>query len=151
MGSIGPDDTVAPASTPTSGPVAETQAALDALKAGGRGPVSQPAPAPAAPDVPVDDYPLDDEPFDDGAPFPDPGPGGAPARNPQTQTAPAPAPAQAPAQAQAPAPAQAPAAPAQQAAPQVRRPPVPGRYGEAVVREILGAQFIEETSLSEGI
>jgi DNA polymerase-3 subunit gamma/tau len=27
------------------------------------------------------------------------------------------------------------------------RPPVPGRYGEAVVREILGAQFIEETAL----
>ncbi|WP_420365043.1 DNA polymerase III subunit gamma and tau [Curtobacterium sp. L3-7] len=160
MGSIGPDDTVAPASTPTSGPVAETQAALDALKAGGRGPVAQPAPAaapaPAAPDVPVDDYPLDDEPFDDGAPFPDPGPGGAPARSAQTRTAPAPTQAQAPAQAPAPAPAQAPAAPApaapaQQAAPQVRRPPVPGRYGEAVVREILGAQFIEETSLSEGI
>ncbi|WP_413601507.1 DNA polymerase III subunit gamma and tau [Curtobacterium sp. Curtsp57] len=156
MGSIGPDDTVAPASTPTSGPVAETQAALDALKAGGRGPVAQPAPAaapaPAAPDVPVDDYPLDDEPFDDGAPFPDPGPGGAPARSAQTRTAPASAPtqAQAPAPAQAPA-APAPAAPAQQAAPQVRRPPVPGRYGEAVVREILGAQFIEETSLSEGI
>jgi len=149
MGSIGPDDTVAPASTPTSGPVAETQAALDALKAGGRGPVAQPAPAPAAPDVPVDDYPLDDEPFDDGAPFPDPGPGGAPARHTQTRTQTAPAPA--PTQAQAPAPAQAPAAPAQQAAPQVRRPPVPGRYGEAVVREILGAQFIEETSLSEGI
>ena len=148
MGSIGPDDTVAPASTPTSGPVAETQAALDALKAGGRGPVSQPAPAPAAPDVPVDDYPLDDEPFDDGAPFPDPGPGGAPARNTQTAPAPAPTQAQAPAPAQAPA---VPAAPAQQAAPQVRRPPVPGRYGEAVVREILGAQFIEETSLSEGI
>lgn len=149
MGSIGPDDTVAPASTPTSGPVAETQAALDALKAGGRGPVAQPAPA--APDVPVDDYPLDDEPFDDGAPFPDPGPGGARPRS--TQAAPA---APTPAQAQpsaAPA-AQAPAAPAAsapQAAPQVRRPPVPGRYGEAVVREILGAQFIEETSLSEGI
>ncbi|MEN0104304.1 MAG: DNA polymerase III subunit gamma and tau, partial [Curtobacterium sp.] len=154
MGSIGPDDTVAPASTPTSGPVAETQAALDALKAGGRGPVAQPAPAAApaaaAPDVPVDDYPLDDEPFDDGAPFPDPGPGGAPARSTQTAPAPAPTQAQAPAPAQAPV-APAPAAPAQQAAPQVRRPPVPGRYGEAVVREILGAQFIEETSLSEGI
>lgn len=27
---------------------------------------------------------------------------------------------------------------------------MPGRYGEAVVREILGAQFIEETSLTEG-
>ncbi|MFZ7087061.1 DNA polymerase III subunit gamma and tau [Curtobacterium sp. RRHDQ10] len=41
-------------------------------------------------------------------------------------------------------PAQQPSTPAA-----VRRTPVPGRYGEAVVREILGAQFIEETALDD--
>ncbi|PZE85053.1 DNA polymerase III subunit gamma and tau [Curtobacterium sp. MCBD17_032] len=113
--------------------------------------------------VPVDDYPLDDEPFDDGAPFPDPGPGGGrPARPVPHQTAPG-------QQSAPPRPAQPSGGPQLQGAPQqdapqarqqgqqagagapgVRRTAVPGRYGEAVVREILGAQFIEETSLTEG-
>ncbi|MBF4608763.1 DNA polymerase III subunit gamma and tau [Curtobacterium sp. VKM Ac-1393] len=103
--------------------------------------------APVVPGVPVDDYPLDDEPYDDGAPFPDPGAS-------RGQRTPPTAP---PAQATAP-PAQAQAAPRQQAAPQqsaprtappARRAPVAGRYGEAVVREILNAQFIEETALHQ--
>ncbi|WFR66681.1 hypothetical protein P9139_18390 [Curtobacterium flaccumfaciens] len=88
----------------------------------------------AAPDVPVDDYPLDDDPYGDGEPYPD-GPAGQPT------TPPAPTQQQAPSRA---------SAPPQQSAPQVRRTPVAGRYGEAVVREILNAQFIEETSLHEG-
>lgn len=133
----------APAPAPTAAP-----AASDAAGAG-----AGPAVPSGGPDVPVDDYPLDDEPYDDGAPFPDPGahaPSGAPAQRsaratpPQAPPTPA-GPAQAaPAQA---APAQQ--APARTAAPQVRRTPVAGRYGEAVVREILGAQFIEETALHE--
>jgi DNA polymerase-3 subunit gamma/tau len=102
-----------------------------------------PAVAPDAPDVPVDDYPLDDDPYGDGEPYADAPAGPA-----------APSPAAAPAQQ---APQQAPqqqtpqqqTAPRQQPAPQVRRTPVAGRYGEAVVREILNAQFIEETSLHE--
>ena len=106
---------------------------------------------PDVPDVPVDDYPLDDEPYDDGAPFPDPGTGtapSAPARPPASGTAPT---QDAPATGgrTQPAPAAAPAPQQRTAAPQVRRAAVAGRYGEAVVREILGAQFIEETALHE--
>ncbi|MFJ3035074.1 DNA polymerase III subunit gamma and tau [Curtobacterium pusillum] len=98
-----------------------------------------PPAAPDVPDVPVDDYPLDDDPYGEGEPYPDaPAAPGASASAPAAQ-APA-APRQAPQQRQA--------AP-QQSAPQVRRTPVAGRYGEAVVREILNAQFIEETSLHE--
>ncbi|MFJ4296577.1 DNA polymerase III subunit gamma and tau [Curtobacterium sp. NPDC089689] len=95
-------------------------------------------------DVPVDDYPLDDEPYDDGAPFPDPG-SGAPSGGPAQRAA---APAQPQAVPQQAAPQQV-ARTAAAPAPQVRRTAVAGRYGEAVVREILGAQFIEETSLHE--
>ena len=109
-------------------------------------PVSEPVPAsPVAvgatpandhdPDVPIDDYPLDDEPYDAG-----------PAPSSPARPAP-PAPFVA-------APATTPSAAARPATPQVpgrtKRPPVPGRYGEAVVREILGAQFIEETALDDG-
>ncbi|WP_420368262.1 DNA polymerase III subunit gamma and tau [Curtobacterium sp. L1-20] len=118
----------------------------------------EPAAAPAGPvsDVPVDDYPLDDDPYDDGAPYPDappaPAPGAAPGV-PASGTAPQQAaPQQAAPQHGAPQQAaQSPtsAAPQRQAPHQVRRTPVAGRYGEAVVREILNAQFIEETSLSE--
>ncbi|ROP60292.1 DNA polymerase III subunit gamma and tau [Curtobacterium sp. ZW137] len=152
MGSTAPGDTVAPAGAPaqtpvpTSGPVADVQAAIDALQAGKR-PAQVAPPARDEPPVPVDDYPLDDAPFDDGAPFPDPGPGGAPAPTQPAQQQPA-------QQQQQPAERQQQQQPARQQPPaqqqQVRRAPVPGRYGEAVVREILGAQFIEETSLSEG-
>ncbi|WP_439692096.1 DNA polymerase III subunit gamma and tau [Curtobacterium sp. SP.BCo] len=95
--------------------------------------------APAAPDVPVDDYPLDDDPYGDGEPYQDATPAAPPAPA-ATAAAPAPQPTQQAAPQQA--------AP-QQAAPQVRRTPVAGRYGEAVVREILNAQFIEETSLNQ--
>ncbi|QKS13777.1 DNA polymerase III subunit gamma and tau [Curtobacterium sp. Csp1] len=122
------------------------------------------ASAPAAPDttgsrsdVPVDDYPLDDEPYDDGAPFPDPGTG-APAAAP---TPPGAASGQQQGTSrqgtsQQHGTPQQQATPRQQAArsqptttPPARRAPVAGRYGEAVVREILGAQFIEETALHE--
>ncbi|MGN7224300.1 DNA polymerase III subunit gamma and tau [Curtobacterium flaccumfaciens] len=99
---------------------------------------------PVVPGVPVDDYPLDDEPYDDGAPFPDPGigRGAAPA-------APAAAAPAAPAQQAAPQRAAQPAAAPARTAPPARRAPVAGRYGEAVVREILNAQFIEETALHQ--
>ncbi|WP_267421449.1 MULTISPECIES: DNA polymerase III subunit gamma and tau [unclassified Curtobacterium] len=171
FGSTGPSDTVAPTTTTTTAPVAAASsragspdAAPSSSASGDRDGqrASATAPGAAAPrsDVPVDDYPMDDAPFDDGpyddgAPFPDPGFGGRAAGPAPTQQAPT---QQAPAAAQ-PAPTQqAPqqAAPAQQRparqapAQQPRRAPVPGRYGEAVVREILGAQFIEETTLSEG-
>ncbi|WIB41633.1 DNA polymerase III subunit gamma and tau [Curtobacterium sp. MCLR17_058] len=100
---------------------------------------------PVVPGVPVDDYPLDDEPYDDGAPFPDPGigRGAAPAA-----AGPAAAPA-APAQQPAPQRAAQPTAAPARTAPPARRAPVAGRYGEAVVREILNAQFIEETALHQ--
>lgn len=99
---------------------------------------------PVVPGVPVDDYPLDDEPYDDGAPFPDPGigRGAAPA-------APAAAAPAAPVQQAAPQRAAQPAATPARTAPPARRAPVAGRYGEAVVREILNAQFIEETALHQ--
>ncbi len=170
FGSTGPSDTVAPTTTTAPDAAAPTRASsADAVPAAGstastsstsgssasgtrdgqRASAGSPGAAPGA-DVPVDDYPMDDGPFDDGpyddgAPFPDPGFGGRAAGPAPTQSASA-QPASAPAQ-QAPT-QQAPArqAPAQQP----RRAPVPGRYGEAVVREILGAQFIEETTLSEG-
>ncbi|NUU12990.1 hypothetical protein HP507_03950, partial [Curtobacterium pusillum] len=90
---------------------------------------------PLGSDVPVDDYPLDDDPYGDGEPYPDAAAPSQPVAQPRA--APSPAPASAPQQRQA--------API----PQVRRTPVAGRYGEAVVREILNAQFIEETSLHE--
>ncbi|MBF4626929.1 DNA polymerase III subunit gamma and tau [Curtobacterium flaccumfaciens] len=101
---------------------------------------------PVVPGVPVDDYPLDDEPYDDGAPFPDPGigRGAAPAA-----AAPAAAAQAAPAQQTAPQRAAQPAAAPARTAPPARRAPVAGRYGEAVVREILNAQFIEETALHQ--
>ncbi|OII10569.1 hypothetical protein BIU97_10620 [Curtobacterium sp. MCBA15_009] len=134
---------------PASAPVApaevvepQGQPAAAAPQSGARQPTGT-APA-AAPGVPVDDYPLDDEPYDDGAPFPDPAAGSSP---PQRQAPGRPAPAQAaPAQA---APAQPAAAAAPRTAPPARRAPVAGRYGEAVVREILNAQFIEETALHQ--
>jgi DNA polymerase-3 subunit gamma/tau len=169
FGSTGPSDTVAPttATTPDAAASARTGSsaaapAASATAPGTRDPQQRSAAAPgsAAPgaDVPVDDYPMDDGPFDDvpyddGAPFPDPGFGGRAAGPAPTQQAPAQhAPAQQASAQQAPA-SSAPAQQrsAQQApAQQPRRAPVPGRYGEAVVREILGAQFIEETTLSEG-
>ncbi|OII30103.1 DNA polymerase III subunit gamma and tau [Curtobacterium sp. MMLR14_006] len=139
---------------PASAPVApaevvepQGQPTAAAPQSGGGQPTGT-APA-AAPGVPVDDYPLDDEPYDDGAPFPDPAAGSSP---PQRQAPGRSAPAQAatayaaPAQA---APAQPAAAAAPRTAPPARRAPVAGRYGEAVVREILNAQFIEETALHQ--
>ncbi|MBT1678142.1 DNA polymerase III subunit gamma and tau [Curtobacterium aurantiacum] len=106
---------------------------------------------PVVPGVPVDDYPLDDEPYDDGAPFPDPGigRGSAPATAAPATAAPAAATPAAPAQQAAPQRAAQPAAAPARTAPPARRAPVAGRYGEAVVREILNAQFIEETALHQ--
>ncbi|MBF4584131.1 DNA polymerase III subunit gamma and tau [Curtobacterium sp. VKM Ac-2865] len=174
FGSTGPSETVAPttATTPDAAAASRTGSPATAPAGSATAPGTQDAqqrsaaaPGSAAPgaDVPVDDYPMDDGPFDDapyddGAPFPDPGFGGraagpAPTQQAPTQQAPTQqAPAQQASAQQAPA-SSAPAQqrPAQQApAQQPRRAPVPGRYGEAVVREILGAQFIEETTLSEG-
>ncbi|MBT1543850.1 DNA polymerase III subunit gamma and tau [Curtobacterium aurantiacum] len=111
---------------------------------------------PVVPGVPVDDYPLDDEPYDDGAPFPDPGIGrgsapatAAPAGATPAAATPAAATPAAPAQQAAPQRAAQPAAAPARTAPPARRAPVAGRYGEAVVREILNAQFIEETALHQ--
>ena len=127
------DETRQQASAPTAPaptPAVQTPVPASQAPAGGSGP-----------DVPVDDYPLDDDPYGDAAPFPDPGYG-----RPQQQVPTAAATPTAPAtQPTPPAQRSAPPAPA----PQVRRTAVSGRYGEAVVREILGAQFIEETSLHE--
>ncbi|MFS0731073.1 DNA polymerase III subunit gamma and tau [Curtobacterium sp. 1P10AnD] len=137
---------VEPATTDEAAPTAEAAPADDAAPTAGRAP-SAAAPSPTATpstDVPVDDYPLDDEPYDDGAPFPDPGYGapiGGPGQRATVPTQQQRAPDQA-------VPQQA-ARTAPPPAPQVRRTAVAGRYGEAVVREILGAQFIEETALHE--
>ncbi|WIE63911.1 DNA polymerase III subunit gamma and tau [Curtobacterium sp. MCLR17_036] len=130
---VAPAEVVEPQGQPT---------AAAAPQPGGGQPTGT-APA-AAPGVPVDDYPLDDEPYDDGAPFPDPAAGSSP---PPRQAPGRASPAQAaPAQA---APAQPAAAATPRTAPPARRAPVAGRYGEAVVREILNAQFIEETALHQ--
>ncbi|WIB25471.1 DNA polymerase III subunit gamma and tau [Curtobacterium sp. MCSS17_015] len=152
----------APSGGDDRGTAADATAADAPAQAGPpRSAAGQSRPGPLSDAVPVDDYPLDDEPFDDGAPFPDPGPGGGrrdPQQSPRTPVSPgqsAPprsatpqsAPRRAPEQQPAPPHRQQPAG-GQPAA--VRRTAVPGRYGEAVVREILGAQFIEETSLTEG-
>ncbi|OII24115.1 DNA polymerase III subunit gamma and tau [Curtobacterium sp. MCBA15_013] len=127
--------TPAPQATPSTQAAPPGSPDTDVDRGPGAAPSTGPAAAPGgSPDVPVDDYPLDDDPYGDGDPYPDSQHSAAP------QQPAAPAPSQ-----QRPAPAQRPAAPA----PQVRRTPVAGRYGEAVVREILNAQFIEETSLHE--
>ena len=135
------------ASDPAPGAPAAPAPAAPAAPATPAAPVTAGAGA-AAPsggsDVPVDDYPLDDEPYDDGAPFPDPGAHASAGASPSSGT-----PTQRPTPAAQPQAAPAQPAPARTAAPQVRRTPVAGRYGEAVVREILGAQFIEETALHE--
>ncbi len=133
----------------TAPDTAEAAPATSAPVVSGPGAASSPA-AGTSTEVPVDDYPLDDEPYDDGAPFPDPGAGSAAPSTPAPSTR---APGQGSPTHDRPQAATAPqrTAPAQQrtAPPQVRRAPVAGRYGEAVVREILGAQFIEETALHE--
>ena len=157
FGTTDTGEPVAPAPT-VSNPAADAALAAQlrpasSLSAGAPQPTSTaeaaPPVGPGAPDVPVDDYPLDDDPYGDGEPYPDAAadrataPGAA---GPAAVSAPAPTAAPQQAAPQQAAPQQA--AP-QQAAPQVRRTPVAGRYGEAVVREILNAQFIEETSLHE--
>ncbi|MDB6425657.1 DNA polymerase III subunit gamma and tau [Curtobacterium sp. 20TX0008] len=161
-----PDAPGAPA--PAAGAAPAPAAAAAPASAAPAAPGTAAAAPSGGPDVPVDDYPLDDEPYDDGAPFPDPGAhasSGVPSQRPTRAPAPQAAPAQtgsaqaapeqaapeqaAPAQAAPTQEAAAQPAPARTAAPQVRRTPVAGRYGEAVVREILGAQFIEETALHE--
>ncbi|WP_412871881.1 DNA polymerase III subunit gamma and tau [Curtobacterium flaccumfaciens] len=111
------------------------------------GAAAAPPGGPVVPGVPVDDYPLDDEPYDDGAPFPDPGIGRGPA--PVASAAPAAAASAGQTQQAAPQRAAQPAAAPARTAPPARRAPVAGRYGEAVVREILNAQFIEETALHQ--
>jgi DNA polymerase-3 subunit gamma/tau len=173
----GSAEPAAPARTSTPAePTQQPVAAPGGPARAGRGesttaatPATDTAPPEPTDAIPVDDYPLDDEPFDDGAPFPDPGHGrtapgqrgpskpAAPQQSTPQQSTPqqgtpqqgTPQPgAQQQSSAPAQQPRQAPQAPAQSGG--VRRTPVPGRYGEAVVREILGAQFIEETSLTEG-
>ncbi|RQP10998.1 MAG: DNA polymerase III subunit gamma and tau [Microbacteriaceae bacterium] len=98
-------------------------------------PGSTPASAPSDDDAPP---PADEEPPppDDEPPYPDPAERSAPAQRP--------APSQA-----APQAAGKPAAPAQKPAQRVSsNPNRPGRYGEAVVREVLKASFIEEVQLN---
>ncbi|MBF4597133.1 DNA polymerase III subunit gamma and tau [Curtobacterium sp. VKM Ac-2889] len=148
---------VAPAETTTTEPTQPAALARPAGATGGQpdqpttpgqqaasGAAAVPPGGPVVPGVPVDDYPLDDEPYDDGAPFPDPGIG----RGAATASAAPAAPAQQAAPQRASQPS-APAAAAPRTAPPARRAPVAGRYGEAVVREILNAQFIEETALHQ--
>lgn len=156
-GEPGATAAASPDETP-AGATSSSAEASGAMSSSESAPGAGATPSPS--DVPVDDYPLDDEPYDDGAPFPDPGAGGSSAPPPQpasqpravqqqtqhqpTQQQPA---QQQPAQQQATRQQATRTAPA--AAPQIRRTAVAGRYGEAVVREILGAQFIEETALHE--
>ncbi|PYY58974.1 DNA polymerase III subunit gamma and tau [Curtobacterium sp. MCSS17_011] len=160
FGTVPASAPVAPAETSTPQPAESTPSAAPArpgaATAGQPAQPTTPGPqaasgagavppgGPVVPVVPVDDYPLDDEPYDDGAPFPDPGigRGSAPASA-------AAAPPAAPAQQAAPQRAAQPAAAPAHTAPPARRAPVAGRYGEAVVREILNAQFIEETALHQ--
>ncbi|PZE71845.1 DNA polymerase III subunit gamma and tau [Curtobacterium sp. MCPF17_018] len=167
FGTVPASAPVAPAETSTPQPTKPAPSAAPARPAGATaGQPDQPtAPGPQAasgagvvppggpvvPGVPVDDYPLDDEPYDDGAPFPDPGigRGSAPATAAPATAAPAVAAPAAPAQQAAPQRAAQPAAAPARTAPPARRAPVAGRYGEAVVREILNAQFIEETALHQ--
>ncbi len=120
-----------------------------------------PAPAPAAP---VDSWDVVPIPSDDDAPPPDddepalPPDDGTPAAPAATAAAPGPAaPPAAPANARAPEASVDAPAPAPTRAVPVRRseasaPATRGgaqRYGEAVVREVLGATFIEEQQLGE--
>jgi DNA polymerase-3 subunit gamma/tau len=147
FGTVGPDATVAPApreQTPTT--TAEQENSHRSSTAGA---VSE-----RDRGVPVDDYPLDDEPYG-GDPYSIPesstatseraaGATGRVTSRPDRTSVPSSAVAAAPAAA---APSARPVAAASQP---IRRAPVPGRYGEAVVREILGAQFIEETALDDG-
>lgn len=136
-----------PAATGADGPAAPEHDRLTTPAPQASGAAAAPGVGAGAPGVPVDDYPLDDEPYDDGAPFPDPGRGG-PAAAPTAARQPAQAAPQQTAPQQA-APQQQRTAAAPRTAPPARRAPVAGRYGEAVVREILNAQFIEETALHE--
>ena len=148
-----PTETAAPAETTApaeaAAPAQSPEPTRSRTAASLSGSAAPPVPADG---IPVDDYPLDDEPFDDGAPFPDPGHGrSAPSgRAPSQPAAAKPAAAQQPNAPQQPNAQAQPSRQAQQVPSGARRAPVPGRYGEAVVREILGAQFIEETSLTEG-
>lgn len=160
FGTVPASAPVAPAETSTPQPAEATPPAAPARPAGATaeqtdqpttpgpqaasGAGAVPPGGPVVQGVPVDDYPLDDEPYDDGAPFPDPGVGrgSAPA-------APAAAAPTAPTQQAAPQRAAQPTAAPARTAPPARRAPVAGRYGEAVVREILNAQFIEETALHQ--
>jgi len=129
-------------------------------------PVSSSAPQPSAPAAPGYDYapepdfdpPFDEEPppYDDLPPDPQrfSAPGGGPGSQPTAQPPAAPqqargqqAPGQAPAAGASATAAPAASAPAGQRGAPARRSPAfaeKQRYGEAVVREILGATFIEE-------
>jgi DNA polymerase-3 subunit gamma/tau len=165
FGTVPASAPVAPAETSTPQPAEATPSAAPARPAGATaeqpdepttpgpqaasGAGAVPPGGPVVPGVPVDDYPLDDEPYDDGAPFPDPGIGRGSAPAAPAAAAPAAAAPAVPTKQAAPErPAQPTAAPAR-TAPPARRAPVAGRYGEAVVREILNAQFIEETALHQ--
>jgi DNA polymerase-3 subunit gamma/tau len=170
FGTVPASAPVAPAETSTPQPAEAAPSAAPARPAGATaeqpdqpttpgpqaasGAAAVPPGGPVVPGVPVDDYPLDDEPYDDGAPFPDPGIGrgsapAAPATAAPATAAPAAAAPTAPTQQAAPQRAAQPTAAPARTAPPARRAPVAGRYGEAVVREILNAQFIEETALHQ--
>ncbi|WP_066521845.1 DNA polymerase III subunit gamma and tau [Curtobacterium ammoniigenes] len=104
-------------------------------------------------DYPIDDYPLEDDPYDpgpsDAVGAPRPATGASPAAQPAGSAQPPTPPSRAATNGSGALDQAAASAPAP-SGPRVQRPPVPGRYGEAVVREILGAQFIEETALDDG-
>jgi len=118
---------------PASAPAPTAAPAAKAVPASGGWAVAQ---IPQSEEPPEDDSPAEPAWASTGAPAPTPAPQATPPAAPQESTAPA-----------------APAAPVQQAAaPQRPARPTPAasgpdekqRYGESVVREILGASFIEE-------
>ena len=135
-----PPSAAAPAAQAPTAPAAAP--AAKSVPASGGWAVAQ---IPQSEEPPEDDSPSEPAWASSGAPAPTPAPQAAPPVSAAPATAPSPASAQ---------PASAPAAPAtaQSAAPQrpARTAPAasgPGekqRYGESVVREILGASFIEE-------
>ncbi|MEJ3404847.1 DNA polymerase III subunit gamma and tau [Rathayibacter sp. YIM 133350] len=135
---IAPPTAAAQQSAPPAAPIAPTASAPSAPAAS--------APSAPAPSVPTDD----DVPFDDDEPPFDPYYESGIPEDPQAAArSAAPAPTQQPASASA-----APSATAQTSAPARRQPNArrgtqpaasgPQRYGESVVREVLGATFLEE-------
>lgn len=131
-------ETALPSKTPTKAPQNEQSAG--ALQAQSSNAPTIGAPIPPTPaEPPRDEYP---EPIE--APEPDPG------YEPEPEPVYAPEPADEAELKPEPAQAAAPTTPAPTVPPKRSEPPGFTRYGESVVREVLGARFIEERPLPEG-